>query len=263
MSEILKKKVLQCGAFFLVLVASIQGGDALSQAGLPQAGEVLEYEITYEWGLIYLRAGDVTFTVKDTCLLDGSKGWHFQGNGQSKPWWDWFYHVNSTYTSIATETLSPLFFSRVGIEGSHEYDRNYSADAQGFFLQFGANDERQESVMIEDDGMARDVMSAVHWCRQLDWNHVQVSSVIPMKFILDGAVHASHVRFLGKRLWEHPKTQEVHRCIVFKPLLVEGTVFKAGEDMTIYVSDDERRLPLFIETQLAVGSARIYLVNHP
>jgi hypothetical protein len=83
-----------------------------------------------------------------------------------------------------------------------------------------------------------------------------------MEFILDGEVHASHVRFLGKRLWEHPKTQEVHPCIVFKPLLVEGTVFKEGEDMTIYVSDDERRLPLFIETQLAVGSARIYLVNH-
>ena len=261
--ETLKKKALHCGAFFLLLGASIQGGYALSQTGLPQSGEVLQYEVTYEWGLIYLRAGDVTFRVQDTCFLDGSKGWHFQGYGQSKPWWNWFYPVNSTYTSITTDSLSSLFFSRVGIEGSHEYDRRYSATDHGFSLKFGANDERQDSVMIEGDGMARDVMSAVHWCRQLDWNHVQVSSVIPMEFILDGAAHSSHVRFLGKRVWKHPKTQEVHPCIVFKPLLVEGTVFKAGEDMTIYVSDDERRLPLFIETQLAVGSVRIYLVNHP
>ena len=46
------------------------------------------------------------------------------------------------------------------------------------------------------------------------------------------------------------------RCIVFSPLLIEGTIFNSGNGMTVYVTDDQNRIPLLIETPILVGSIR-------
>jgi hypothetical protein len=46
------------------------------------------------------------------------------------------------------------------------------------------------------------------------------------------------------------------RCIVFSPLLIEGTIFNAGDGMTVYVTDDQNRVPLLIETPILVGSIK-------
>ena len=65
-----------------------------------------------------------------------------------------------------------------------------------------------------------------------------------------------------KTNWRAPsKTGEKRECWVFKPLLIEGTVFKEGENMTVYVSKDEKKIPIYIETDLVVGKAKVFLID--
>lgn len=45
----------------------------------------------------------------------------------------------------------------------------------------------------------------------------------------------------------------------FSPLLVEGEVFKGGENMKIWLSKDEYRLPLMVEAKILVGSVKAIL----
>lgn len=42
-------------------------------------------------------------------------------------------------------------------------------------------------------------------------------------------------------------------CIKLKPLLQEGEIFKEGEGMTLWLTDDDNRIPVRIESELRVG----------
>ena len=46
------------------------------------------------------------------------------------------------------------------------------------------------------------------------------------------------------------------------PDVVEGSVFKKGDHMTIWVSDDHNRIPLLIESPITVGSVKAVLKSH-
>ena len=51
-------------------------------------------------------------------------------------------------------------------------------------------------------------------------------------------------------------------AIKIVPLLIEGTVFKGGEKMTVYVSDDANHIPLRIESPITVGSIKVDLMHY-
>ncbi len=51
-------------------------------------------------------------------------------------------------------------------------------------------------------------------------------------------------------------------CMLFKPKMQEGRVFQDGEQMKIWISDDENRLLIKVETQIWAGSIKAILVKH-
>ena len=80
-----------------------------------------------------------------------------------------------------------------------------------------------------------------------------------MNLILDGELHSTRLDFKGTIRHEDPRTKTETTCWEFSPTLIDGTVFKAGDQMRVRVTEDDRRLPIFVETELVVGHARIYL----
>lgn len=44
--------------------------------------------------------------------------------------------------------------------------------------------------------------------------------------------------------------------MIFRPLVQSGRVFKEQESLTVWVSDDDNRLPIRIKADLAVGSLK-------
>jgi hypothetical protein len=73
-------------------------------------------------------------------------------------------------------------------------------------------------------------------------------------------VYNLYIRYLGK---EEVKTKyDKFNAIKFKALLIPGTIFKGGEDMTVWVSDDQNRLPVRIESQILIGSIKIDMASY-
>jgi len=223
-------------------------------------GETLRYELKYNWGFIWARAGWVEFNVSDT-LFQGKKHMRFRGHGSSFKNWDWFYKVRSAYTSVTDYALNPKYFSRVGIEGSHRYDEHYYRNQETVRMVKRDEKGRSTETKLSVGECSFDVISAIYYCRTIDFKKHKPGTVLPLELYLDGAVHHTTLRYKGIELWEHPDTKKNTRCVVFKPSLLEGTVFKKGENMTVYVTDDEYFTPVFIETELKVGKAKIYLTS--
>ena len=52
------------------------------------------------------------------------------------------------------------------------------------------------------------------------------------------------------------------KCLVLRPVLQKGRVFKDEESMTIYVTDDANKIPILIQSELLVGSIKIELADY-
>ncbi|NJK87753.1 MAG: DUF3108 domain-containing protein [Bacteroidales bacterium] len=68
------------------------------------------------------------------------------------------------------------------------------------------------------------------------------------------------IRYLGKETIE-TKEGIKYNCIKFSSLLVEGTIFKGGEDLIVWVTDDKNRVPVLVQAKILVGSVKAYLTG--
>ena len=51
-------------------------------------------------------------------------------------------------------------------------------------------------------------------------------------------------------------------CMMFRPYVQAGRVFKEDESLTVWISDDKNKLPLKVQASLAVGSLKAELEKY-
>ena len=66
-----------------------------------------------------------------------------------------------------------------------------------------------------------------------------------------------YIIYIGKKKIINQNNKEID-CIHFKVNLIEGTIFKANESMNVFVSNDENRIPIYVEAEILVGAIRVY-----
>ncbi|MEK0750762.1 DUF3108 domain-containing protein, partial [Mycobacterium ulcerans] len=92
----------------------------------------------------------------------------------------------------------------------------------------------------------QDVLSAIYYARNIDYDRYKPGDKIPFSLFLDDEVYDIYIRYLGK---EQVNTRYgTFNAIKFKPLLIKGTIFEGGEQMTVWVSDDHNKVPLRVDS---------------
>lgn len=226
-------------------------------------GEELSYEIFYNWGAIWMAAGQAVFTVQQESYK-GKQAYHFKGTGTSYPKYDWFFKVRDRFEAWAdTSDLKPLRFIRDSHEGPTDIYNDCVFDHKKRIVYTGSrnkdNSIRIDSVKIPHCTL--DVLTAIYYSRCIDFSRYKPNDTIPITFVLDNQVYPVYIRYIGKAVYKSEKLGSFN-CIKFKPLLIEGTIFKGGENMTVWVTDDQNKLPLYVETKIVVGSIKVYLANY-
>jgi len=221
-------------------------------------GEQIDYTIYYHLAGIWVSAGEVYFKV-DSEKIGSKQYYHFDSYGATFEKYDWIYKVRDKYESYTSiEDFQPLRFKRKVNEGSthirEDYLFNHRAKKVYTVRQLDAELPFKKDT-VSFNGCGYDVLSMIYYARNIDFSELSVDDKIPIRIFIDNEMHDSYIRYLGK---EELKVKGVGKfnCIKFKPLLIEGTIFNAGEDMTVYVTDDKNRVPILIETPILVGSIR-------
>ena len=228
-----------------------------------QAGESLNFKIYYNWGVIWMDAGEVSFSATIT-ELNARKVYHFVGAGGSYPKYDWFYKVNDKYESyFDTLTLKPLRFIRDVHEGgtSAKDDYIFNFQKNKIYTMEKRNNKPAKLDSINITSCTNDIGTAIYYTRCLDFSKSKKNDTIPITFVLDGKVYYSYIRYLGKEIINSELLGNV-RCIKFSPKLVEGTIFKGGEGMVVWVTDDENKIPIYVETPIIVGVIKVKLSGY-
>lgn len=217
-----------------------------------QSGEKLNYTVSYSG---WLNVGEANFEIKpDTGILSGKNLFHIVGTGKSNYWWDWFFKVRDKYeTTVRKETLLPVKFNRNVFEGGYSFTESIT-----FQHKEKKAISNRKSYNISAD--IQDVLSAIYFFRALDFSKVVPNEILPVKVAIDDTVHNLKIQYIGKGVIKI-KTGTYH-CLIFRPDLIPGTIFKSNTKMDLWVSDDENKLPLKVKTEILVGSIVVELNSY-
>lgn len=216
-------------------------------------GEQLTFRVYYNASFIWINAGNVNFTTKLEDV-NGHKAYHVVGDGKTAKSYEWFYKVKDRYeTYIDKETMLPDRFVRNVSEGGTKFKQDVTFDHKKGEALSGAK-------TIAIPRCTQDVLSAIYFARNIDYSKYKKGDKIPFTMFLDDQVYSLYIKYMGK---EEIKTKMgVYNAIKIVPLLIEGTIFKGGEKMIVWVSDDMNHLPLRIESPILVGSIMVDLVGY-
>lgn len=218
-----------------------------------EQGEQLIFNVFYNVAGVYVNAGTASFT-NTLERMAGKPVYHVVGDGKTNPSYDWIYKVRDRYeTYIDTASLQPLKFIRNVDEGGYKKYENITFNRT-------ANTAVTTNGVFKVPGCVQDVVSAIYYARNINFNKYKPGDRIPFTMFLDNEVYNMYIRYLGK---EDIKTKYgKFRAIKFKPLLIKGTIFEGGEKMTVWVSDDQNHIPVRIESPIVVGSVKVDMMSY-
>jgi hypothetical protein len=218
-----------------------------------KSGERLVFKVYYNMSPLWIHAGNAQFMVS-TETLENRSVYHISGIGKTLKSYDWFFKVNDKYETILDqESLLPQRFIRNVNEGGFKI-YNYVNFIQPLGKAVSTNGTFDVPHCVQD------VLSAIYYARNIDYNKHKVGDKIPFSMFLDDKVYDLYIRYMGKENIETKYGK--FRAIKIMPLLIEGTLFKGGEKMAVWVSDDANHIPLRVDSPILVGSIKVDLMEY-
>lgn len=223
-----------------------------------QAGEWMDFVLHYKWGAINTDVGTATVTL-DSLTYNGEKAFLCSAYGKTTRMFDIFFKVREDFKSWFTrDGLRPLKFTRNTYEGGYEARNTYHYDWNSAEPHIAADvyssKRGQRDLQLPLTPCTFDLPALFFFARNMDFDAVVPGRKYPMTFAIDDDVYNVYFILYGRETIKVKGLGTVN-TIKFAAKLLEGEVFKGEEDMLIWVTDDENRLPVYFEAPLLVGAA--------
>jgi len=213
------------------------------------AGEQLEYRLHY--GII--NAGTATLEVKPFAQkIAGRDLYHIIGSGRSKGAFDWFFKVRDTYeTYLDVDGVFPWMFVRDINEGGYKKQQTYK------FAQNNNKVDNGKGKSFKAPHGVQDMLSAFYYARSIDYSKAKKDEIFTIWSFVDDELWPLKIRYLGKD--QIKVSGDKYKALKFCPVVQEGRLFENEEDVTVWISDDENKIPLLAQGKVLIGSVKMEL----
>ena len=220
-------------------------------------GEEINYKIYYNWKFVWLPAGEVIFKI-----IDEGDQYHLKVRGRTYDSYEWFFKVRDSYdTYIDKKTLLPTMAIRDVHEGDYNLYEKMIFDQNGRKLTTyrGTTSSKTEKSVFGLPGCMHDLLSILYYTRNFQFEKYNKGEQFPVKIFMDKEVWPLNVKYQGRFKNLTVKEYGTFNAFKFTPEVISGKVFKEGTQMDIWVSDDNNRIPIYIESPVSVGSVKVAL----
>ena len=250
--------------FFPGAIAQLNTGDSIQPNRIVidqkvndafQDGEWFRFRMRYG----FLNASYATATVSETTFKDQAV-FHVAATGKTTGFARWFFKVDDYFDSyFEKDIVRPIRFVRNISEGGYkrhveiDFDHNTQSGIMHDLL-------RKTKTEISFAPNLQDLVSTFYFLRNhFDLEGIQVGETASLHMIYDKKPFAFRFRFLG---YENVKTKfGLVPCVKFRPYVDEGRIFKKESGLSLWVSNDNNRVPIKVVAELSVGSLDVDLIN--
>lgn len=210
-------------------------------------GEVLTYRLHY--GI--MDAGVAILEVKPSVMeISGRKVYHIVGNGYSKGTFDWFFKVRDRYeTFMDKDAMVPWMFVRRVDEGGVKFSQDYIFNHYTKKVDVGGGEKYDVPVGIQD------MLSSFYAARNLDFSNAKEGDVFALTSFMDKELWPVKIRYVGKETIETAIGK--YSCLMFRPIVQKGRVFKSEEDLCVWITDDKNHIPLRATAKILFGAVKM------
>ncbi len=211
-------------------------------------GENLIFDISY--GII--KAGTATMSIPDTERVKGRLCYHIVTTAESNKFISTFFKVRDRVeTFIDTEGFFPWKFRKRIREGGYRSDKYVEYDQINHIVV----ENRKDTLKV--DPFIQGVLSSFYYTRL---QKLKPGTYFDIDNYGDGKLYPLRV-FVRKR--EKVKVPVgTFKCIVVEPVMrVEG-IFKQKGKLTIWLTDDEARMPVLMKSKALIGSVSVKLKQY-
>jgi hypothetical protein len=205
-------------------------------------GERLVFDVGYS----FIIAGEAVMTVPRIDTIDGRACYQILFTVNSTPSFSWIFKVEDRYeTMVDVEGLFPWRFSQRIREGSFARDFEASFDHRRGVARVG---EKEYPIPPN----VQDIISAFYFARTLDYSAMRPGQKTIMANFYKDTTYSLAIKFLGYQRIDVDAGK--FDCVLVEPLITEGGLFKAEGRIIIWMTNDERKIPVKVSTKVAIGS---------
>lgn len=214
-------------------------------------GEKLEYRVGYK----FIKAGTGYFEIMPEPVEKfGRKTYDIRFEVNSLKSLEWIYKVRNRYTSLVDiGGIFPWEFTQKNREG------NYKRDFKAIFDPYRNKAVTKDSV-YDTHEYVHDVVSAFYYVRTMDLRNMNKGERVYLKNFFDDTTYNLGVEVMGRETVEVEAGE--FRCVVIKPLVMEGGLFKSEGHIFIWLTDDERKIPVKVATKILIGYVSAELTHY-
>lgn len=245
--------------FLAIICAICVYGQKVQSNRAFKPGEVMEYDAYYNLGPIWIKLGYAKFTVE----LDSANHYKYTITAYNLPKWDWVYSLHTVHSATSTLDLQPLTYSAITTENKVHSEVYYLYDkASQYVLRTIISDKIPDGTQrsFPHEPYSQDIVNSIYVARNVDLTP-NGGKDIPFYPIYDDKVFPVYGNVLGKETIKtrNDVSYDCIKCVTMPP---EGTLFDAKEPVYIWITDDNREIPVLVEAKIMIGRVKVYLSDY-
>jgi hypothetical protein len=213
-------------------------------------GEKLIFGVGYG----FITAGRAVMEIPKYEYFKGRKAFRVEFKVNTFPFFSTFYKVEDRYVSlIDCDGLFPWHFEQRIREGGYEDD---------FKAEF--DHENKTAITAKDtfpiEPFVHDILSALYYTRIIDYSEMRGGHIIELKNFYKDTTYNLNIRFRGR---EKIKVDAgTFQCVIVEPIVEAGGLFKSEGVIYVWLTDDDKKIPVKVESKILIGSISAELVEY-
>jgi hypothetical protein len=209
-------------------------------------GEKLVFDIDYG----FITAGVATMEIPSIEMMKEQQCYKIVVRVHSAKGFDWIYTVRDSYfTYVDIQGIFPWQFEQHIREGGYRRDFIAEFDQQNHFATTRVSGDI-EYIKIPE--YVHDIVSAFYFCRTIDFLTMKPNDEIHLQNFYKDSTYALDVKYFGKE--DIGVGAGEFRTLKIQPIIREGGLFKNSGNMTIWLSDDDNKIPVKMSSKIIIGS---------
>lgn len=229
-----------------------------------QAGETISLDLYFKYGLLYTKAGSSRLTVQNTTYT-GKQAYKLTLYAASSGAVEKFFSLKDTITSYVTTDLVPLAFYKDAHEGGDETHEvttySYSGNQTTIKAKRTKNGSQRYDETLTTTNCIYDYLSVVFYARTLDYSNMKKGDKATVEFMSGKNKMGMEIIYEGTERIKANNGKK-YSCIKLSLRISDDAFADEEEAMKVYITNDNNRLVVRMDSKLKIGSTRAILKSY-